>query len=170
MKTAFIAFYFFLLAYISFYGVHLYWLIIIYLRNRSRILKPADGPLGINHYPMVTIQLPLFNEKRVAVRLIKAVTSFDWPADRLEIQVLDDSTDITSRHIAGYLKRLSRATARSGQHLPAIHHLRRTRREGFKAGALAEGLQRARGDFVAVFDADNLPQPDFLKANIPFFN
>jgi len=105
--------------------------------------------------PSVTVQLPVFNESRVVTRLIDAAAALEYPAGRLEIQVLDDSTDETRALAAD-------AVARHRMRGVDIHHLCRSRRTGFKAGALAEGLASARGELVAVLDADFLPGPDFL--------
>ncbi len=111
---------------------------------------------------MVTVQLPLYNEASVAERLLRAVAALDYPRDRLEIQVLDDSTDETSALVAAEVARLA-------AHLH-IHHLRRTNREGYKAGALAAGLTVARGELVAIFDADFIPQSDFLRQCVGHFD
>ncbi len=113
--------------------------------------------------PLVTVQLPIYNERFVACRLLKAVCRLDHPRDRLQIQILDDSTDDTSRRLG----RLARRARRLGFH---IEHLRRPARAGFKAGALAEGLQRARGEYIALFDADFIPAPDFLRRALPAFD
>lgn len=165
MKLLFITFYFGLLALLSVYGIHLYWLLAIYLRNRHSLTLPDKGLLGKSVFPVVTVQLPLFNERSVALRLIDAVRNFDWPPEKLEIQILDDSDDITSELIANHLANLP--PNNSG---PAIHHIRRNNRSGFKAGALQAGLVRAHGQFLAIFDADNLPRADFLLHTVPFFN
>ena len=117
----------------------------------------AQGPL-----PVVTVQLPVYDERRVIERLIDAAAALDYPADRLEIQVLDDSTDETSSRAAA-------AIARHRARGVDIHHLRRSRRDGFKAGALAAGLARARGELIAVFDADFVPRTDFLRRMAPHF-
>ncbi len=106
--------------------------------------------------PTVTVQLPLYNERYVAERVILAAAALDYPRDRLEIQVLDDSTDDTTDRVARVVSRLR---ARGVD----IKHLRRESRTGFKAGALANGLSRASGELIAIFDADFTPQPDFLK-------
>ncbi len=111
--------------------------------------------------PLVTTQLPIYNEKNVVARLLQAVCAFDYPRDRHEIQVLDDSTDETSTVVATLVAEL-----RTAGH--DIHHIRREHRQGFKAGALAEGLHVAKGEFVAIFDADFVPAPDFLRSTIPF--
>jgi cellulose synthase/poly-beta-1,6-N-acetylglucosamine synthase-like glycosyltransferase len=114
--------------------------------------------------PHVTVQLPIYNERHVVERLIEAAVRMDWPARRLQIQVLDDSTDDTRQIIAVVLERYR------ARGLPIeIEHVRRPDRRGFKAGALQNGLVSARGDFVAIFDADFIPPPDFLKKTIPCF-
>ena len=166
MKALFITFYFFLLFIICLYGVNLYWLIAIYLKNRKRMIIPAEGALGRDAFPTVTVQLPIYNEKRVAIRLIEAVSNLDWPNEKLEIQILDDSEDVTSELIESYLAQNNNNNADSRN----ITHIRRPDRTGFKAGALANGLSLSQAKFVAVFDADNLPRPDFLMSVIPFFN
>lgn len=123
----------------------------------------SDTPDALTDYPKVTVQLPVYNEKYVIRRLLKAVTSFNYPAEKLEIQVLDDSTDETTNLIAkeveGYTKK--------GLN---IQHIRRTNREGFKAGALAYGLEVATGEFIAIFDADFIPSDNFLLKTIPRFS
>ena len=108
------------------------------------------------------MQLPIFNERYVIERLIEAVSRFDYPADKLEIQVLDDSTDETQQ--------VARACVERHQALGTrIHYLHRDNREGYKAGALAEGLKAAGGEFIAIFDADFLPPADFLRRTVPYF-
>jgi cellulose synthase/poly-beta-1,6-N-acetylglucosamine synthase-like glycosyltransferase len=113
-------------------------------------------------YPFVTVQLPIFNEKYVVERLIDNIVQFDYPKDRFEIHVLDDSTDetveITKQKVLEYQKK--------GFQIEQIHRVDRT---GYKAGALKEATTQAKGDFIAIFDADFLPRPDFLKRTIPFF-
>ena len=112
--------------------------------------------------PFVTIQLPVYNERYVVGRLLDAVAAFDYPRSRFEIQVLDDSTDDTTAIVADM-------TARLAAEGFEISHLHRTHRAGYKAGALKEGLVRARGGLIAIFDADFLPGPDFLQQTVPFF-
>ena len=112
--------------------------------------------------PIVTVQLPIYNERHVVNRLIEAVTRLDWPRDRLHIQVLDDSTDDTTRIIA-------HAAARAREQGAWIEHVRRPSRRGYKAGALAYGMARTPGRFLAIFDADFLPPPDFLRQTMPSF-
>jgi cellulose synthase/poly-beta-1,6-N-acetylglucosamine synthase-like glycosyltransferase len=111
---------------------------------------------------VVTVQLPLYNEMYVATRLIDAVCALDYPSGRLEIQVLDDSTDET-REIA------AAAVAEKRRQGYDVHYLHRSDRRGFKAGALAAGLAAARGSLIAVFDADFVPRPDFLTRSVPYF-
>jgi cellulose synthase/poly-beta-1,6-N-acetylglucosamine synthase-like glycosyltransferase len=113
-------------------------------------------------WPSVTVQLPIYNERYVARRLLGAVGALDYPHDRLEIQVLDDSTDDTGAIVA---ETVSRLRARG----LTVVHLHRRERTGFKAGALAAGLKEARGEFVAIFDADAVPEPDMLRQMIPHF-
>jgi len=110
----------------------------------------------------VTIQLPLYNELYVVERLIDNVCAIDYPKDKMEIQVLDDSTDETTQIVA-------KKVAEKKNLGFDIVHIRRGSREGFKAGALKEGMRQAKGEFLAIFDADFVPQKDFLKKTIPFF-
>lgn len=112
--------------------------------------------------PLVTIQLPIYNELYVVERIIDAVCKFDYPLDRLEIQVLDDSTDETVEIIA---KKVAYYKQKGFQ----IEHIQRTNREGFKAGALAYGLKHCKGEFIAIFDADFIPDPNFLNKTISYF-
>jgi len=128
--------------------------------GRKKIASPP--PLNQKNLPFVTIQLPLYNEPYVAERLIDNIVTQDYPRDRFEIQILDDSTDNTTE-----LCEKKAAFHRSlGFDIRVIH---RTDRKGFKAGALADGLVKAKGDFVAIFDADFLPNPQFLQMTVPYF-
>jgi cellulose synthase/poly-beta-1,6-N-acetylglucosamine synthase-like glycosyltransferase len=159
---ALLALYYLILAMLAFYGVHRLILVVLYLRTRGRRpARPAE-PTDPAGWPVVTVQLPLYNEMYVAPRLIEAVCGLDYPLDRLEIQVLDDSTDETTEIVA-------RVVAEQRARGVDIHHLHRTDRTGFKAGALAAGLQTSRGALLAVFDADFVPQPEFLKTAVPYF-
>lgn len=132
--------------------------------------KPATGParavggLPAGEYPRVTVQLPVYNERHVVERLINAVVHLNWPASRLQIQILDDSTDETRHLVAAAVARHRAAGAQM-----QIDHLHRTDRRGYKAGALQAGLASATGEFVAIFDADFIPPPDFLQKTIPPF-
>ena len=112
--------------------------------------------------PTVTIQLPVFNELYVMERLLDNLVELDYPGHKLEIQVLDDSTDESVESTAKQIKSLQKRGF-------DIHHIRRAIRAGFKAGALKEGLKIAKGEFIAIFDADFLPKSDWLKRTIPFF-
>jgi cellulose synthase/poly-beta-1,6-N-acetylglucosamine synthase-like glycosyltransferase len=144
---------------LAFFGIHRFVLAMLYLRTRRcRPERPAD-PV---EWPVVTVQLPLYNEMYVAERLIGAVCGLDYPREKLEIQVLDDSTDETCEIVA-------RAVAEARARGIDIQHLHRRDRAGFKAGALAAGLQKARGELIAVFDADFVPRPDFLRNSVPWF-
>lgn len=130
-------------------------------RRDALVTQPL--PLDLASLPFVTVQLPIYNELYVAERLIEAAAALDYPRDRLEIQVLDDSTDETVSLVARIVKRFQ------SQGLN-IHHLHRKDRQGYKAGALADGLKTARGGFIAIFDADFVPNPDYLKKILPYFD
>src|SRR3954469_1395351 len=159
-ETFTLASYFFVLIILAFYGLHRYYLVYMYMRNRDR--QPKPGP-QLSPLPTVTIQLPLYNEMYVADRLVEAVCAIDYPRDLLEIQVLDDSTDETR----GIAQAAVRRFASQGVDIKYYH---RTDRTGYKAGALEAGLRVARGEFVAIFDADFLPGADFLLRLIPHFS
>ncbi len=115
-----------------------------------------------NEIPFVTIQLPVFNELYVMKRLLKNIAKIDYPIDKLEIQVLDDSTDESVAITAKHIKKIQEKGI-------DIQHIRRENRQGFKAGALKEGLKTAKGDYIAIFDADFLPKKDWLKQTVPYF-
>jgi cellulose synthase/poly-beta-1,6-N-acetylglucosamine synthase-like glycosyltransferase len=139
----------------------------LYATHRYSMLVPARrersaGVAGGSATPHVTVQLPVFNERFVVERLVDAVAALDWPAGRLEIQVLDDSTDDTTAIARA-------AVARHRARGVDIRLLHREHREGFKAGALAAGLAVAHGELIAVFDADFVPAPDFLRRLVPHF-
>ncbi len=140
------------------YGINTFLLVALYLRHRRDEI-PWPTPLG--NPPKVTVQLPVYNERHVVERLIEAAAALQYPRGKLEIQVLDDSSDATSTLIRRKVAQLQDM----GVDIVWIH---RSRRRGFKAGALQEGLVRAKGEFLALFDADFLPAPDFLEATIPF--
>lgn len=127
-------------------------------RVRARELWSSKAGL-----PTVTVQLPVYNERYVVERILDAAAGLDWPADRLQIQLLDDSTDDTRERAAAHVEALR---ARGVD----VEHVHRKLRDGYKAGALRDGLAHARGEFVAVFDADFVPQPDFLHRTLPFFS
>src|SRR6187401_2777513 len=158
-ETLTLAAYFFVLIILAVYGWHRYYLVYLYMRNRDK--EPRPGP-ALSPTPIVTIQLPLYNEMYVADRLIEAVCHIDYPRERLEIQVLDDSTDET-RAIAEL------AVRRYAEEGFDIRYFHRTDRTGYKAGALEAGLNAARGEFIAIFDADFLPPSQFLTRIMPQF-
>jgi len=143
------------------YGLHRIWLIWSLLRTSVEPPLP-DRSAGQGEIPLVTVQLPIFNERFVARRLLDASACLDWPVDRLHIQVLDDSNDDTSSVVD------ERVAFWREQGID-MEVIRRDSRKGFKAGALANGMAKARGEFFAVFDADFIPPSDFLAATIPWF-
>ncbi|HEX2644658.1 MAG TPA: cellulose synthase family protein [Thermoanaerobaculia bacterium] len=159
IEPALLATYYSILTVLAFFGIHRFLLVMIYLRTRK--LRPVPPPPPAE-WPVVTVQLPLYNEMYVAERLIDAVCRLDYPRDRLEIQVLDDSTDETKDIVARVVERYR------GEGID-IRHLHRTDRGGFKAGALEAGFAQARGELLAVFDADFLPEADFLRRSVPCF-
>ncbi len=144
------------------YGIHRLWLLWCWRKACRPAVFENAALWPESEVPVVTVQLPLYNERFVAARLIDAVAVIDWPADRLEIQVLDDSTDETSDIV-------DERIAYWGTRGCRIRHIRRSRREGFKAGALAFGIKQASGDLIAIFDADFIPPADFLKKTVGYF-
>ncbi|MHC5064704.1 MAG: cellulose synthase family protein, partial [Planctomycetota bacterium] len=139
-------------------GLHRGWMVLLYLRHSRRSL-PGGEPRS--ELPRVTVQLPIYNERYVATRLIEQVAKLNYPRELLQIQVLDDSTDDSSEIVA-----------RTIRGLPVdldIQHVRRQDRVGYKAGALAAGLKQASGDLLAIFDADFLPPADFLMRTVGAF-
>jgi cellulose synthase/poly-beta-1,6-N-acetylglucosamine synthase-like glycosyltransferase len=143
------------------YGLNAYVMLAIHWRNRCRggqLEKPRPPTV----WPMVTVQLPLYNERYVAQRLLEAIGNLDYPMDRLEIQLLDDSTDETT----DILREIAQELRARGL---TITHRCRPVRTGYKAGALAVSFAEARGEFIAIFDADFVPSPDFLRQTIPYF-
>jgi cellulose synthase/poly-beta-1,6-N-acetylglucosamine synthase-like glycosyltransferase len=162
--------YFAVLLLLAMYGLHRSHLVWTCLRHQKKLdaLKNSVAPIaseGIetrSDLPHVTVQLPLYNEATVATRLLDQVAQVEYPRDRLEIQVLDDSTDETRALVRGHVERMRDAGL-------DVTYLHRVNRVGYKAGALDEGLKVAKGDLIAVFDADFLPQPDFLRAVVPHF-
>src|SRR6266542_2769106 len=159
-ETLTLAAYFFVLIILAIYGWHRYYLVYLYMSNRDK--EPQQGP-ALDPLPVVTVQLPIYNEMYVADRLIDAVCRLDYPSHLLEIQVLDDSVDET-REIAEL------AVRRHAAQGVDIKYFHREDRTGYKAGALEAGLKAARGEFVAIFDADFLPKADFLHRLLPHFS
>jgi cellulose synthase/poly-beta-1,6-N-acetylglucosamine synthase-like glycosyltransferase len=158
-ETLTLASYFFVAIILAVYGWHRYYLVYLYMRNKDK--EPAQGP-ALDPLPVVTIQLPLYNEMYVADRLIESVCRIDYPRELLEIQVLDDSVDETQSVASHAVRRF----AAQGVDVKYYH---RTDRRGYKAGALEEGLKVARGEFIAIFDADFIPTSDFLTRLMPHF-
>ncbi len=149
------------LTFMALYGTYRFGVMIAWLRRRA---GDAERPVPPDHrnLPRVTVQLPLYNESGVAERLINSACGIDWPDDRLEIQVLDDSND-TTREI---VDRAASFWIKAGKDIKVV---RRRQRTGYKAGALNHGMVPARGEFLAVFDADFCPPSDFLKKSMPYF-
>ena len=150
------------------YGFHAY-KVLRWRRTRGDAYRAkldaarASSALGRSAFPRVLVQLPVYNEAAVVARAIDAVAALDWPRDRLEIQVLDDSNDETGAIVDAVVE----GHARRG--IP-VRVLRRPHRDGFKAGALAEGLRQSDAEYVAVFDADFVPHSDFLRRALPLFD
>src|ERR1700687_953625 len=144
---------------LSAYGVHRYFIIYLFLKNRKRAELPAGQ---CRQLPKVTIQLPIFNEVYVVERLLRSVSELDYPRELLQIQVLDDSTDDTRDVTALCAEELRQR----GFDVQLIHRVDRT---GFKAGALAVGLESASGEFVCILDADFVAPPELLQRTIHFF-
>ncbi|MBT8298902.1 MAG: glycosyltransferase family 2 protein [Maribacter sp.] len=148
---------------IFFYSLAQLNLLVNYLGNkRQNQVAPKFNLLDPKEIPFVTIQLPVYNEEYVMERLLDNIAKIEYPKSKLEIQVLDDSTDDTVFDTAEKIKALQESGL-------DIQHIRRENRQGFKAGALKEGLLTAKGDFVAIFDADFLPDPDWLKKTVVYF-
>lgn len=153
------------LIFILFYSFAQLHLVYLYLTNRKKHNKKAELPIDNEdqQWPFVTIQLPVFNELYVIDRLIDSISDLDYPKDRFEIQMLDDSNDETTDLIS---KKILSIESKGID----IQLIRRPDRIGYKAGALKYGLELAKGEFIAVFDADFLPRKNFLKKTIPHFN
>ena len=154
---------------VSLYGVALLFIFLFSMGQLHltwhyfRLGKEQQQPVPtMDRIPFVTVQLPVYNEKYVVERLIDAVIQIDYPREKYEIQILDDSTDETVDIIAKKLASIQDTSL-------TIVHIRRPTREGFKAGALKYGMERAKGEFIAVFDADFIPQETFLLKTIPYF-
>ena len=144
---------------LAIYGLHVLILVVEYWRHRHDRIPVTE----LASLPSVTVQLPMYNEPAVAERVIDAIAELDWPRDRLQIQVLDDSTD----HTASLARSRVEFHRARGIDIELLH---RAHRQGYKAGALAAGLTSARGEFIAIFDADFAPARDFLQRMLPYFN
>ena len=152
--------YFIVLILLASYGAHRYIMVYLYYKNRKN--QTTESKERFAELPRVTVQLPIFNERFVIERLLEAVCGLDYPQDKLEIQVLDDSTDETVAVARGAVAHYA------AKGYPVTYH-HRANRYGFKAGALTNGLQVAKGEFVAIFDADFVPPRDFLRRTIDHF-
>jgi cellulose synthase/poly-beta-1,6-N-acetylglucosamine synthase-like glycosyltransferase len=148
------------LAVLALYGLLGLLTLALYLRHRGETF-PAPA-VAAGAWPLVTVQLPVYNERYVVERLIAAALALDYPRERLQIQVIDDSDDETAVLAAA-------AVLAAGAQGHDIQHVRRDGRAGYKAGALAAALPAARGEFIAIFDADFQPAPDFLRRTVPHF-
>ena len=133
-------------------------MLITFLLNRKKTTYVQQ----LEVFPQITIQLPIYNERFVIGRLMDSIAELNYPRNKLEIQVLDDSTDDTASIIRQRVKELCAEGLN-------IQHLRRLDRKGYKAGALQYGLDLASGEFLAIFDADFIPHPDFLLKTLPHF-
>jgi cellulose synthase/poly-beta-1,6-N-acetylglucosamine synthase-like glycosyltransferase len=151
--------YFLVLFVLAAYGLHRYWLVYDYYVYSKNVPRT---PPELKDWPRVTVQLPIFNERYVIERLVEAVSRFDYPRELLDVQVLDDSTDETCQVANSCVER------HAAQGMPIVY-IHRTNREGYKAGALENGLKTSQGEFIAIFDADFIPEPDFLRRTIPYF-
>ncbi|MBZ0112324.1 MAG: glycosyltransferase family 2 protein [Thermoanaerobaculia bacterium] len=159
LDSVLLSVYYSTLSILAVFGTHRLLLVVEWWRTRHQNPRVPAPP---STWPIVTVQLPLYNERFVVERLLEAIVHLDYPRDRLEIQVLDDSTDETSSLVAAQVERWSSLGI-------DIRHLHRKQRDGFKAGALAAGMEVARGDLLCVFDADFVPESDFLRHLVPHF-
>ena len=159
-----IGFYAISLLYITIYCLFQFHLLLHYTKSKRSSQKRIEAKPELNgKYPFVTIQLPIFNEYFVVERLIDNICDLDYPRDRFEVHILDDSTDET---VELSQKKVEEYKARGFN----IELIRRKNRQGYKAGALRDAMAYAKGEFIAIFDADFLPQKDFLKSTLPYFN
>ena len=152
--------YFAVMIVLAIYGIHRYTLVYLYYKHRKNY--QPDPPAYFDELPTITVQLPMYNEQFVIERLLEAICAMQYPADKLEIQVLDDSTDETQQVAEQIVARY----AALGHPIVYMH---RTNRHGFKAGALDEGLKVAKGDLIAIFDADFVPPTDWLMKVVHHF-
>jgi cellulose synthase/poly-beta-1,6-N-acetylglucosamine synthase-like glycosyltransferase len=152
--------YFVVMVILAGYGLHRYALVYMYYRNRKN--RTTEPPSSFAELPRITVQLPIFNEQFVVDRLVDSICKLEYPKDRLDIQVLDDSTDETVEVARAVVERY----AALGHPITYIH---RTNREGFKAGALQNGMTTSKGEFIAIFDADFVPPEDWLLRVVHHF-
>jgi cellulose synthase/poly-beta-1,6-N-acetylglucosamine synthase-like glycosyltransferase len=154
--------YFIVLIILAAFGGHRYWMVYLYYKHKKEKTTEPPSHFPADNLPRITVQLPIFNEQYVVDRLLDAVCRLEYPKEKLDIQLLDDSTDETVEVARILVDRY----ASLGHPVTYLH---RDNRDGFKAGALAEGLKTAKGEFVAIFDADFVPPPDFLLKCIHYF-
>ncbi|QEE27808.1 glycosyltransferase [Terriglobus albidus] len=161
--------YFIVMVILAFYGIHRYQLVYLYYKHRKNAAKSSEPPSRFpeDELPFVTIQLPTFNEQYVIDRLIDACCKLDYPRDRFEIQLLDDSTDETKEVAEQIVRRYAEGFPGMPPQPISFHH--RENRYGYKAGALDAGLKSAKGELVAIFDADFVPPSDWLTKVIHHF-
>ncbi|MGB5943750.1 MAG: cellulose synthase family protein [Leeuwenhoekiella sp.] len=170
MHTVIIILYTFALVLVFLYSIAQLHLLVNYLKSKKSNLHASTAGRqekqldfsNVTEVPQVTVQLPLYNELYVTERLLRNIVKLDYPAEKLEIQVLDDSTDETLKTTRELIEQLQ-------QQGHNIKHITRTDRKGFKAGALKEGLLEASGEFIAIFDSDFMPAADWLKKTVPHF-
>jgi cellulose synthase/poly-beta-1,6-N-acetylglucosamine synthase-like glycosyltransferase len=158
-KTLFMAVYIAILLLVALYGFHRYVLVFLYIKHRNNGYVPQKKYTDL---PRITVQLPMFNERQVAERIIRATCQIDYPIEKLEIQVLDDSTDESAEIARAEVDR------QAAKGIP-IHYIHRTNREGFKAGALQNGMKTSQGELIAIFDADFVPPVDILRNVVDYF-
>src|SRR3954470_4169649 len=144
---------------LSIYGLHRYAIVYLFLRNRKKLPKPLRE---FEILPRITVQLPIYNELYVVERLLKSVDALRYPRELLHVQLLDDSTDETTKISAALVEKLKAGGL-------DIEHVHRTDRTGFKAGALENGLKSCKGEFILILDADFVPNPDMLQKTIHYF-
>jgi len=153
-----------LISILCLYGAHRVYHSFVAKRLMARV-QNMETPVGLSdaECPYVTVKAPMYNEKFVAARIIDAIADFDYPKSKLHIQVIDDSTDESVEIVA--------ERVRHYQSLGFdIDHVRRENRQGYKAGALADAMPQVKGEFIAIFDADFIPHPDFLLKTLPYFS
>jgi cellulose synthase/poly-beta-1,6-N-acetylglucosamine synthase-like glycosyltransferase len=151
--------YFIVLLGLSLYGLHRYVIVYLFLKNRKKVPRPQAT---FDALPRVTVQLPIFNELYVVERLLKSVAALEYPRELLQVQVLDDSTDETTKIAEAQIAELKAG----GLDIELIH---RTDRSGFKAGALENGMKTCTGEYILILDADFVPEPEMLQKTIHFF-
>ena len=159
VENGVVFFYYFFFLFIVFFSIGQLALLIVFLFNRNKEIPRTK----LVELPKLTVQLPIFNERYVIKRLLDSVEKLNYPKDRFEIQILDDSNDDTTAIIEKKVDELKNIGFN-------IQHIRRSNREGYKAGALENGLNFASGEYIALFDADFIPHPDFLIDTLPYFS